>query len=123
MANVREEMKEEILSGKIDMQKKEKQYFSMTGTEKTNRKRNKAKTPTGKEVQCPKAKKKTQKQDQTTETAKKIGARGKGAEDERKERIDWPNAKSAEWGRLDKDLTHMLRIKFSPAERRSEVLP
>ena len=47
----------------------------------------------------------------------------KEEEADRKKRIDWPQANSREWERLDADLTEILRVQSSTPENKSVVHP
>ena len=44
-------------------------------------------------------------------------------EDTRKPKLKWPKANSKEWGKLDEDLTALLRIVYSPPEKLAESHP
>ena len=41
----------------------------------------------------------------------------------RKERLNWPKSNSPEWGRLDEDLSGLLRTLYAPAEIRAKTHP
>ena len=41
----------------------------------------------------------------------------------RKKRINWPKSNSPEWGRLDEDLSALLRTLYAPAENRAKTHP
>ena len=51
------------------------------------------------------------------------GDKVKGVDEGRKEKINWPNANSKEWERLDEDLTAVLKVQCSSPENKVTVHP
>ena len=118
MVNFRLSMTREILEGRLDIDDRrvhhQNQGSKTTGKAKVpNKAKHKTKNDFG-------TQKKTANQEHLAEDMKQ---EGKDTEDGRKDRIEFPKANSAEWGRLDNDLTHMLKIRYAPPEIQAQTHP
>ena len=118
-ADFRLSMRREILEGRLDTEERRVHHQNQsknTGKGKVPNKANR-KTQSKNDFQ---AEKKTFKLEHPAEETKQ---EHKDAKDGRKDRIEFPKANSAEWGRLDNDLTHMLKIRYAPPEIQAQTHP
>ena len=117
MTEARKKMIGELLEGKIS---------SDWGRHRIQSQLEKDKDSSSKKPKARREKVQKEKRSCKTEPKKSDGGEKcstKEEEADRKKRIDWPQANSREWERLDADLTEILRVQSSTPENKSVVHP
>ena len=104
--NLRLSMRREILEGKLDAERRRVQHVI--------KKTEKCKVPDKKTQRTHQLRKGVEADKETSKQEYQGDSKQQDNKDGRKDRIDFPKSNSAEWGRLDNDLTHMLKIRYAP---------
>ena len=104
--DLRLSMRREILEGKLDAEGRRVQHVI--------KKTEKCKVPDKKTQRTHQLRKGVEADKETSKQEYQGDSKQQDNKDGRKDRIDFPKSNSAEWGRLDNDLTHMLKIRYAP---------